>query len=120
MQRPRPVENILDETGGDSDDVVEPLRQVEDQAVGGFCRGCNRRFGALALLFGQLPLLVCDPLLFDGNTTLPISEPGERQRDDEPGGKAPGEDVAPARGAASARGDEGLGLCGRLRRPAGA
>ena len=120
LQRARPVENILDETGGDSHDVAEPLRQVEDQTVGGFGRGRERRFGAPALLFGILSLLVRDPLLFDGNSALPIGEPGKRQRDDKAGGKAPGEDVAPPGGAASARGDEGLRLCGRLRCAAGA
>ena len=39
LQRARPVENILDETSGDPHDVAEPLRQVEDQTVGGFGRG---------------------------------------------------------------------------------
>ena len=117
--RARPRMSLM-RLGGDSHDVAEPLRQVEDQTVGGFCRCRERRFGALALLFGLLPLLVCDPLLLDGNSALPISEPGKRQRDDKPGREAPGEDVAPPGGAASARGDEGLRLRGRLRRAAGA
>ena len=64
LQRARPVENILDETSGDSHDVAEPLRQVEDQAVGGFGRGGERLFGAPTLRFGlvlgadSLPLRV--------------------------------------------------------------
>ena len=90
------------------------LRQVEHETIGRFRRCLECRFGALALLFGQLPLLVCDPLLLDGNSALPVGETGERQRNDKPGGKAAGEDVAPSRCPAPARGDKGLGLRGRL------
>ena len=61
-----------------------------------------------------LPLFV-SPLL-DGDAALPVGEPGERQRDDETGGEAAGEDVAPPRRAAPALGDEGLRLLGRRRR----
>ena len=35
----------------------EPLRQIEDETVGGLGRGGERVFGALALLVGDLPLL---------------------------------------------------------------
>ena len=66
LQRARPVENILDETGGDPHDVAEPLRQVEDQTVGGFGRGGERCLRALALLvsnaalfLGRFSLLLC-------------------------------------------------------------
>ena len=36
--------------------VLETLRQIENQAVGGLGRGGERVFGALALLVGDLPL----------------------------------------------------------------
>ena len=105
LQRARPVENVFDEIGGDSDRVAEPLRQVEDETVGGLRRGRERVFGALALL-------VCDLPLLDGNAALPIGEPGEHERDEQPGGETARENVAPPGCAAPALGDERLGLLG--------
>ena len=117
LQRARPIENVLDELGGNSHRVPESLRQIEHETVGGLrrCRECV--FGALALLLGNC-LARCDPLLLDGNSALPVGEAGERKRDDKAGGKAAGEDVAPSRRPAPARGDKCLGLRGRLRRAA--
>ena len=48
--------------------------------------------------------------LLDSNTPLPIGEAGKRERDQEPGREAAGEDVAPPGRAAPAFGNEGLRL----------
>src|ERR1700733_7624632 len=97
LQAARPTENVFYKSGGDSHRVLEPLRQVEHQAVGGVGGGGERVFGALALLVGNLSLL-------DGNTALPVGEPGESERDDKTGRQATGENIAAARGAAAALG----------------
>ena len=52
--------------------------------------------------------------LFDSNAALPVGDPGERERNEQSGRKASGEDVAPPGRAASALGDERLCFGGRL------
>ena len=77
-------------------------RELERDAV----RRGNRR---VECLFGVLPLL-------DGDITLPVGETGERKREHEAGGKAPGEQIAPPCRATPALGDERLRFFRRRRR----
>src|SRR5579871_2481952 len=55
LQRPRPIQNILDKRGRNSDCVFEPLRKVQNKTVGCLCRRYERLFGAVSLCDGLFP-----------------------------------------------------------------
>ena len=82
------IENIFDRRGRQADNPAEFLRQVEYQAVRCSRRQCQSALGTIALLLGDLAFLHGDP-------PLPVGKAGEHERDDEPGGKASGENIAP-------------------------
>ncbi len=72
--------------------------------------------GAVALVLGDATLLLGRRPLLDRHAALPIGEAGKRERDENAGREASGENVAPPRCAAPAFGDKCLRLLSRRRR----